>query len=232
MIAKCQEGTGKWFVESAEFAAWVEGRRPTLLCPGIPGAGKTFMSAIAVDWLSQRFPRREEVGIAVLYCSYSMQNEQTKEKLLARLLRQLINHGHCESEKLRTLYEELTAAKRRPSLDVMAGLFRHVAGTFSRVFVVIDALDECKGLDWTPVVAGLRRLQTLIPALRLLMTFRPHVTFGEEMAEAATLSIRADSWDLKQYVAMGLSQLSKHVRENDYLRREVIKAIVDTADGM
>ncbi len=47
------------------------------------------MSAIVVNHLEERFPCRDGVGIAVLYCSYSTQEEQTTEKLLAGLHRLL-----------------------------------------------------------------------------------------------------------------------------------------------
>ncbi len=232
MIGKCQEGTGRWFLESAEFIAWVEGGTSTLLCPGIPGAGKTFMSAIVVNWLGERFPRRDEVGIAVLYCSYTMQEEQTKEKLVAGLLRQLVKREQFESEKVHSIYENCKSAGRRPKLTELAALLQHVAGAFSKAFVIVDALDECVGMEWSPLVSELRGLQALCPALRLMLTFRPHVTIADEMAEAAILNIRANPSDMEHYVAMQLWRLSKHVTETTELRREVVTGIVDAADGM
>jgi Cdc6-like AAA superfamily ATPase len=232
LIAKCQEGTGEWFLESTEFAAWIQGRTATLLCPGIPGAGKTFMSSIVVNHLGERFPRRDGVGIAVLYCSYSMRGEQAKEKLLAGLLRQLLQRKHCCSETVQSLYEQCKSAGRRPSLDEMVVLLKHVASSFSQAFVVVDALDECEGTEWSPLVRELRRLQTLFPALRLMFTFRPHVIVLEEMAEAATLNIRAHRSDIEHYVATHLSRLSQHVTEAANLRRDVIQGIVAAADGM
>jgi hypothetical protein len=232
IIGKSQEGTGQWFLESSEFAAWLEGRTPTLLCPGIPGAGKTFMSAIEVNYLEKKFPRRDEVGIAVLFCSYSMQEEQTKEKLLAGLLRQLVKRTHWGSEKLQTFHEQYKNAGKRPSFNDMVILFHHVAGTLSNLFVVVDALDECEGTNWSPLISELRRLQSLVPVLRLMITFRPHIAVAEELADAATLNIRADRGDLEHYVKMQLPRLSKHVTETANLREEVIKGIVDASDGM
>ena len=38
-VGRRQEGTGKWFLDSAEFHAWVDTNKQTLFCPGIPGAG-------------------------------------------------------------------------------------------------------------------------------------------------------------------------------------------------
>jgi hypothetical protein len=65
-----------------------------------------------------------------------------------------------------------------------------------------------------------------------MLTFRPHVTITEEIAEAAILNIRADPSDLEHYVTMQLWRLSKHVTETAELRQKVVKGIVDAADGM
>ncbi|KAF2635464.1 hypothetical protein P280DRAFT_523005 [Massarina eburnea CBS 473.64] len=50
-IGHRQKQTGMWFLESQEFTEWVHGSNRTLFCPGIPGAGKTMMSAITVGYL-------------------------------------------------------------------------------------------------------------------------------------------------------------------------------------
>jgi Cdc6-like AAA superfamily ATPase len=229
---KRQEGTGQWFLKSSEFIAWVKGSTPTLLCPGIPGAGKTFMTAIVVNSLLDRFSKVDDVGVVVFYCSYSMREEQTKEKLLAGLLRQLVKPKHSESDRVQALYELCKNAKRRPSFSELSGLLQHVAGTYSKMFIVIDALDECESKDWSPLITELRRLQTQLPALRLMVTFRQHVKITEEFTDAVTFEIRAHSWDLEHYIKGHMPRLSKHVEETAGLREEVIEAIVKAADGM
>ncbi len=190
------------------------------------------MAAIVVNHLRVAYSSREDIGVAVLYCSYSMRAEQTKEKLLAALLRQLVKPEHSASEKLETLFEQCEKAKRRPTFSELTGLLQYVAGTYSEVFVVVDALDECDAKEWCPIISELRHMQSLLPALKLLITFRPHVTITEDFTEAATMEICADSWDLEHYVNEQIPNLSKHVEENVSLREEVIQGIVKAADGM
>ena len=38
-ISRRQEGTGRWLLESDEFQMWLDQKKQTLFCPGIPGAG-------------------------------------------------------------------------------------------------------------------------------------------------------------------------------------------------
>jgi Cdc6-like AAA superfamily ATPase len=48
-------GTGRWFSESTKFQAWLHGdESKTLICPGIPGSGKTLLATRVVDMLQEK----------------------------------------------------------------------------------------------------------------------------------------------------------------------------------
>jgi hypothetical protein len=51
MIPRRQEGTEQWFLDPPKFKRWLQGSDKALFCPGIPGAGKTMMAAITIDYL-------------------------------------------------------------------------------------------------------------------------------------------------------------------------------------
>ncbi len=106
LMDKPQERTGKWLLRSPEFIGSVKGPSCTLLYSGISGAGKTYMAALVVNHLRETLLRHEFISVAVLYCSYSVRDEQTKEKLLAGLLRQLIKHHHSGSTEVEAFYQQ------------------------------------------------------------------------------------------------------------------------------
>jgi hypothetical protein len=54
-INQRQAGTGQWFLDSAEYQAWLKTDKRILFCPGIPGAGKTILTSIVIDDLDTRF---------------------------------------------------------------------------------------------------------------------------------------------------------------------------------
>src|SRR5216117_3237475 len=54
-IGRQQKGTGLWLLNSNEFQQWLNTSRGILFCPGIPGAGKTMMASIVVDYLCDKF---------------------------------------------------------------------------------------------------------------------------------------------------------------------------------
>jgi hypothetical protein len=231
-MEKRQEGTGQWFLKSFEFVAWAAGQTRTLLCPGIPGAGKTFMTAIVANHLRELSSESDDIGVAVFYCSYSRREEQTKEMLLAGLLCQLVKQRHSESEITQALFKECHSAGRRPSFNELSDVLQYVVGTYSKTMLVVDALDEYEGVELSQSVSEVQRLQSLLPTLQLMVTFRPHVPVTKGLSYAATLEIRADSWDLDRYINGQLPRLSKHVETTTGLRKLIIQGIIKAADGM
>lgn len=70
LIARRQEGTGQWLLDSNEYLGWLNQSKQTLFCPGIPGAGKTILTSIVVEQLCTKFENDATVGIAYLYCNF------------------------------------------------------------------------------------------------------------------------------------------------------------------
>jgi Cdc6-like AAA superfamily ATPase len=229
LFSQCQKRTGNWFLESAKFVAWLEGTTRTLLCSGIPGGGKTFMSAIVLNHLRESCAN---AGIAVLYCSYSMREQQTKSNLLAALHRQLVTYEHTVSEHAQHLLGQCERADIQPTFGRLSSLLQHVVGSYAQVYIVINALNKCASAEWQPVMAELQCLQALHPTVRLMVTFRPQVVFESDFVDSDELEIRASSWDLQQFIEGRMSLLSKQVMKTPSLRDDVLRSIIHAADGM
>ncbi len=232
ILGRCLEGTGHWFLESPGFGAWIKGSPSrTLLCPGIPGAGKTFLSAIVVQALRQRFPG-PETAVCFLYCNYRMRDEQNARNLLAGLVRQMLRPEQSSSQRVRALYDECKTQSRGARFNELSELLRYAASACSRVFVIVDALDECEGSEWPPLLSQLRLLQAELPYVRVMVTSRPQSFFEEAFDGAAKLEIRATSSDLEPYIVSQMPRLSKHVILSSGLKDEVVHKVIDAADGM
>jgi hypothetical protein len=70
-------------------ARWLSEARGTLFCPGIPGASKTIVVAIAIDYLLKSMQNSSH-GIAYVYCNYKAREEQDAASILAAVLKQLV----------------------------------------------------------------------------------------------------------------------------------------------
>ena len=114
----CQEGTGQWLLKSNEYQKWIDCAEPTLFCPGIPGAGKTFLTSIVIHDLHERSDGDPEVAVTCLYLNYKRQAEQTIENLLASLVKQLVQERPHLYSNLESLYTSHNERRTRPSVDV------------------------------------------------------------------------------------------------------------------
>lgn len=124
------KGTGRWLLDSPEYALWLD-QPSTLWCRGIPGAGKTILSSLVIQTL--RDSNQPEVGVAGLYCSY--RNPETVLNMLGSLVKQLAE----PLNDLPAAIHDLVV----PSLEDFRSILSDVFSSYSKVMVVIDALDEC-----------------------------------------------------------------------------------------
>jgi Cdc6-like AAA superfamily ATPase len=143
-INRRQAGTGQWLLDSTEYQTWVETNKQTLFCPGIPGAGKTILTSIVVEELTTCFQNNKSIGIAYLYCNFRRQHEQKVEDLLASLLKQLTQGRSSLPNTIKSLYDSHQDKRTRLSFDEISRALQSVVTMYSRVFIVIDALDECQ----------------------------------------------------------------------------------------
>ncbi|KFY95418.1 hypothetical protein V498_03373 [Pseudogymnoascus sp. VKM F-4517 (FW-2822)] len=232
IISRKEESTGQWFLDSAQFHAWQHGPNKTLFCPGIPGAGKTMIAAIAIEHLCER-ARSEDVGIAYLFCNYKAQAEQTYAVLLATALKQLV-HGRLDiAGPVTLMYENNQNHNTRPSLDEIFRTLQSACLAYSSVYLVVDALDECSDRDGarTRLIDRLRELQ-ITTNVRLMFTSRFIPEIEEKFPSDPTLNIRASDLDLRRYIAGQVSRLPKCIQRSAELIRNVQDSITEAVDGM
>jgi hypothetical protein len=232
-LRRRQPGTGQWLLDSAEFQEWFKADQQTLFCPGIPGAGKTMITAIMINDLLSRFHTDPRIGIAWLYCNFRQQDEQKVENLFASLLRQLSQQQTSSPHSLRELYERHNKSRTRPSFDEILKVLRSVAATYSRVFIIVDALDECLVFD-----GSRKRFLTEIFDLQVnyganlfaTSRFIPEIT--EKFKGTVWKEVRATEEDIQKYLDGNMLRLPNCVVQGPELREEVKTKIVKAVDGM
>ncbi|KAH0537544.1 hypothetical protein FGG08_005679 [Glutinoglossum americanum] len=238
-IARRQEGTGQWLLECDEFKTWLSGTRETLFCPGIPGAGKTMLASIAIDYLWNTM-RRERIGIAYIYFNYRSHLEQTPINLLASLLKQLLQEDPFISDDLKSLYERHVRKKTRPTFDEVYKLLHSEMNRYTQIFIVVDALDEFTDNDGGRqlLLSKLRMLQAT-SAMNLMATLRfiPNIVqeFQEEFKRNTQLEIRASDGDVVKYVEARIGKggrLRRHVEEDPILHDKIVATVVKNSQGM
>ncbi|KAK4232838.1 hypothetical protein C8A03DRAFT_39511, partial [Achaetomium macrosporum] len=221
-IRRRQAGTGQWLLDSTKYQQWTETAKQTLFCPGIPGAGKTILTSIVVNDLHARFRDDAHVGIA----------DQKVEDLLSNLIRQLSQDQSSLPECLRILYDK-HKGRTRPSLDELSRALQTVANLFSRIFIVVDALDECQLSDGSrsKFLTEIFALQSKTGA-NIFATSRFVLDVTERFKDSVPLEIRARPGDVQRYIEGNMAHMPSCVARNPDLREEIITKIVQAVDGM
>jgi Cdc6-like AAA superfamily ATPase len=233
LITRKQADTGQWFLDSPEFIDWVNGTSQTLFCPGIPGAGKTMMAAIAVDHL-QKAIQTTDIGVAFLYCNYKRQADQTAPNLLAAIIKQLVQDRPSIAQSLSSLYERHRIRGTRPPLEELSVVLHSVLTNYSKAYIVLDALDECTERNGTrSQLLGICRDLQQQTGLRLMATSRHIPDVVEEFTNTSLVEVRASNSDVKLFVADNVvNRFAKFVRLSRDLQELVQNKIVEAADGM
>ena len=84
--------TGQWLLESPDFQTWLNleaGQHPVLWYPGNPGVGKTVITSIAVNHITENTGGRRN-AIVYIYCDYTNTQTFSVENLLGSIVRQLV----------------------------------------------------------------------------------------------------------------------------------------------
>jgi Cdc6-like AAA superfamily ATPase len=212
---------------------WVDGRERTLICPGIPGAGKTVMSSIVVDYLRNYFGDKDRIGIACLFCSYKSRNEQTSADLIASLLKQLVQEQPLLPEIVKALHEIHCRRDTRPSFNELSKALRSVVDSYSRVFFVINALDELTNTDRTRkhLLHEISELQNQT-RISLFATSRPIPEIEKEFQGSVSLEIRATDENVGNYLDGHISQLPSFISRSRDLKEEIKSEIIKAVNGM
>lgn len=226
-----QKGTGQWLLDSSKFMTWVETGKQILFCPGMPGAGKTILTAVVVDNLASQFAHDPSVGIAYIYFNFWQQGDHEEEDLFASLLKQLAQGLPSLPASVKDLYDHHKGKGTRPSSDKISKVLRSVIRvSYSRVFIIIDALDECQASDncRTRFIEALFEFQKCGASIFATSRSIPEVT--DKFDTSTWLEIRASNDDIGRYVDAQISQGDSATLRD--MQAEASARIMTAADGM
>jgi hypothetical protein len=148
------------------------------------------------------------------------------------LLKQLIQEqGHFEHVK--RFHDHHTNKNTHPRLSECVQVLLSQVQTCSRVFIVIDALDECPEDDRLELIDNLAILQDKV---YLLFTSRPHLNLPAFFQEMKEIHIVPRDEDIRSYVKAKIlkptSRIQRFLRYDGSLQNTILDTIVRKASGM
>ncbi|OQD86436.1 hypothetical protein PENSOL_c088G01873 [Penicillium solitum] len=203
-ISRRQPGTGKWFFGCEKFQEWLKNDKQTLFCPGIPGAGKTMMSATVIAHLYQVFPTTD-VGIGYIYCNLQRQTVQKAEDLLLSLLKQLAQRQALLPTNVKDLHERHQKDRTRPTCEAPD----HSRTTFLKEIFKLLANSR----------------------VNILITSRKVGEICMHFSESDSLPVSANDGDVEAYLGSRMCDLDTEILD-DEIRQNIKSDVLKAIDGM
>ncbi|EKJ76090.1 hypothetical protein FPSE_03722 [Fusarium pseudograminearum CS3096] len=226
-------GTGTWLLESTAFQEWKLGSRQHLWLYGLAGCGKTVLSGTILDHLGESATNHT---VLAFFFDFNDIKKQRLEDLLRSLAIQLYHRGNETARTLDRLFALQDNGRKQPDSRALSDCIDAMMKDAGRVFIVIDALDECKTTDEV-----LRWIGGLASGnVQALITGRPDTKFQSEISQVIQerncilLDKQSINTDIRIYVKATLETKADFIRKrlSGDIIDEISERIGDGSDGM
>ena len=191
-------------------------------------------SSLVIDSLCDQ-AEEENIAVAAFYCDYLSQQEQTINNIVGAILKQLVGRRGITNgirEAFRKAKKEVGG--RGPRLSDLTGMLRTAISSLPRVFICIDALDECLPKCLPELFESLRDIVLESPSARIFLTGRPHV--GEDVRryfiKAVVIPVSPNKDDIRNYVEMRLQRDAEPEAMSNDLRADIVRVILEKISDM
>ncbi|KAH0563355.1 hypothetical protein GP486_002074 [Trichoglossum hirsutum] len=228
---RCDEhldGTGFWLLDSETYKNWKSSDESDLLwVRGKPGSGKSVLAAVTITDL--RLEVEPETALGYAFCRRGDESFQDPTKIFGALAKQVSEHKSAIDPVLemecRASHSSTSPSQRAIRL-VMASAVKQ----FRQIFLVVDALDECKDND--QLAQDLRDLveNKGLPPVKVIVFSRHEYNLEECFRPYKQIEpdLGANEEDLKAYIYSLFPDDSQKKSVNAEIRDECIAK----ADGM
>lgn len=176
--------------------------------------------------------------VLYFYFNFNDNRNQTFQSMIRSLCYQLYRN-EASQPHLDLLYSDNGDGKKQPSTESLESTFRMMVQEAGRIYILLDALDECSTLEdhhTRGLLSWIDSFRSSRSSAHLFATSRPeHVIRSQMDAWADVIHFPLDSHltqdDINSYIVARVRQLSRwHSRTE--IQHEVICALSSKANGM
>jgi hypothetical protein len=178
---------------------------------------------------TELLPSSTTTGLAFVF--YDHQEKPTASDIIACLAKQLAAQSATVHPKLWDMYEDLGTVQQRPDAQQSESLIKSLCANFDRVFLVVDALDECTDrFERRLLITTLDALQS--DKVKTMVTSRLNLeNIQHQLQDRPRIDIAASDADVREYLVYKLrSGLRRRLTSG--LEEQVTQEIVSRAAGM
>jgi hypothetical protein len=232
-----QSGTGDWLLQSTDYQHWKSGLIKHIWLYGKAGCGKTILFSTLIEDIQTHCANKDDSCLGMFYFTFTDQKKQTYDDLLRSLIIQL----GMNDEGLAVLQRYYNRSNgRQPIQTALEEMVVICAQSYSTVYVMLDALDECPEENDAryQMLQGLEGLEQRIPQLKFCVTsrdisiIRNRLTATAIAATQLSLQTAAVNADIRQYLSHQLLSDGRLTKLNQDIKALIMEKLSDRADGM
>ncbi|KAF5698369.1 NACHT domain-containing protein [Fusarium globosum] len=227
---RCVSGCATWLMDDGEFGEWMDpnsNNTTWLWLQGIPGAGKTYLSAAAIDHT------REHHQTLFAFISYKMRSSQSALSILHSLLFQAAE----DDQSFQTRLLDSKERELQGNTSFVLDLLKTFLTTAGRTHIIIDGLDEMDEYERQILLKRFDELSEDCGDLRLLISSRAEDDIATALQDKVT-AIRVDhrnSGSIQTYIDKRWERWLANQGFDPAVRKELFQSvspILAKANGM
>jgi len=220
-------GSGRRLLGNDDYSARREASEPVLTSHND--------SSLVVDRLCYQ-TRGQDTLVTCFYFDFAVRKEQSATNMLGSLLKQIVSG-------MERIPEEISSAFKQQKKDIggcgpqLADMVKMIQAITSSqpIFICIDALDECVGVQRVRVLDSLKQILEKSPTTRIFVTGRPHIQAEMEKRLAGqmiSVSICPTKGDIIDYLRVKLSEDETPDAMDARLEAEILEMIPENISEM
>ena len=231
---KRQEDTGIWLLQNPIFLRWKSADHSLLWLHGKAGSGKTVLSSTVIRFLLGE--SKSDTIVVYFYFDFQTHEKQIYQNFLHSIVVQLFRQHSYLSRIVEEQYNACGRGVSRPTVhDTLITLRRLIDTAACPVYVVVDALDECR--DRRSSLEGMEEIRSWNQVnLHILITSRRETEVEDILSYLVTDTIFLEESvvdkDILTYVQYQLQNEVRLSKWSEKIQEEIETALVNGANGM
>ena len=184
-------------------------------------------SSLVVDRLCDQ-TRGQNTAVTCFYFDFAARKEQTAISMLGSLLKQIVSGTGVLEDIWRALREQNEAVNgRKPQLADIVKMLQLITSS-QRIFMVIDALDECTAVQRFRLFDSLKEILEKSRSGRIFVTGRPHIRAEIETrlsGQVTAISVGPTRDDIVRFLRVRLSKDETPDAMDGSLEAEILEKI-------
>jgi hypothetical protein len=180
----------------------------------------------------------QDVGIAYYYCDFSDLKSLETRTILGTITRELLEGISISSDLERQMDQFYRSDTRAIADDELVALLFAVVKHFSKLYVFIDGLDECRREEQITILSIVNRLaRSTRPIVKTLIASREEAIISTSLKGVPRLRISADknsadiAFFVEETVKSNINSGALTIQDPS-LESDIISALINGAKGM